>query len=198
MFFIILGSILLVIGSLLHFGKSFISKYLVGLDDFISPKTSKSLIIGGVVIVMLSLYNLLFFYADAATTYTLQYPIGNKTETIIGNGWKWRGFAKIIKVDKRLVVKHLTKEQYAAYEDGTRKEPEETYVVPSNPVSFNDKMSAWLGTTVIIDSNPGSDKFTKVASENKNEENIVFQIILFSIHYHLSLLSFLVCSLHFL
>lgn len=126
--------------------------------------------------------NQLFFIADAGTTYTMQpkFKLFSKSAqyTIAGrSGFQGRWFAKVTPVDVELTIKTLTPKQYQQYKKGDRQESEETYVLPANPVSFNDKIAVWLGTTTIIDCQPDSDGFTNVVIKGKSESNIVYQRI---------------------
>lgn len=140
---------------------------------------SKIVNITAFVSVLLIFFNQLFIFTDAGTTYTLQHKFVDKQYTISGeSGLKVKGFAKVTEVDAELVVKTLTPKQYVDYKKGNRKESRETYIIPANQVSFNDKIGVWLNTTTIIDCSPDSDGFTNVVIKGKSESNIVYQRII--------------------
>lgn len=124
-------------------------------------------------------FNQLFFFANAGTTYTLQHRFIDSEYTISGKtGIQFRGFANITEVDVEIVVKTLTPTQYSAFQNGDRDESKETYVIPANQVSFNDKIGVWLNTTTIIDCTPEGEGFTDVVVKGKSESNIVYQRII--------------------
>ena len=123
------------------------------------------------------MWNSLFFLADAGTTYTLQYPYGGY-ETIVSNGITMKNFASVIPVDQELVIKDLTPDEYQRYLAGDRQESDASYVSLANQSTFNDKISGWLESTVIIDVNHENEDYTNIVLKGKSEENIVRQRIL--------------------
>ena len=133
----------------------------------------------GIVGLALTFATQMFFISDAGTCYTLQSRIGDNKYSISGeSGIQNRMFAKITQVDAEIAIKLLTPDQFVNYQNGSRPESSDTYVIEANACTFNDKIPVWFGTSLIVDVNPQADGYTGLVLKSKSERNIVFQRII--------------------
>ena len=117
----------------------------------------------------------MFFMADASTDYVLQYPWGGTKSYVNTNGLKPRLWAKVIKIDHEIIVKHLVPEQYARFDQGERIESENTYTVLANDYEFNDFISSHIGSTVVINVAASKiENFQTLAINSKSEQGLVY------------------------
>ena len=123
--------------------------------------------------------NGMFFMADAAENYVLQYPWGG-TQTIVNeNGLKLRLWATMIKVDQEIAVKHLPPENWNKYENGLWEDSGDAYMLPAGDFEFNDAIVAHIGNAVVLETGGARniDEFTQLAINAKNEEGLVYNRI---------------------
>ncbi|MEM8487894.1 MAG: hypothetical protein AAF564_20250 [Bacteroidota bacterium] len=168
--FTTIGTILLVAGIagfFLPFEK------LPTLNFLDSTRMRGALIFGGIFTIFGM--NGLFFMADASTDYVLQYPWGGTKTYVNTNGVKPRLFAKVIEIDHEIIVKELVPSQYKRFESGSRVESENTYVLAAGDYEFNDFISSYIGSTVVITTAPDDlDAFQSLAVNSKSEEGLVY------------------------
>ena len=154
---------------------------IIGVDNSFTKSIKGRLqaVFGVAGLALLVGVNGMFFMADAAENYVLQYPWGG-TETIVNeNGLKLRLWASVIRVDQEIAIKHLPPDNWAKYQDGTWEDSGDAYLLPAGDFEFNDAIVAHIGNAVVLETGGARniDGFTQLAINTKNEEGLVYNRI---------------------
>ncbi|MCL3780381.1 hypothetical protein EMN47_08235 [Prolixibacteraceae bacterium JC049] len=120
-----------------------------------------ALIMAGAVFVMMVPY--LFFWAEPGYQYFLVYPTG-RTDAIVSQGIKWRGFAKVVPWQKFIDVKVVSKGEKTKDIEG---------VMRPIPIRFIDQVTATVKLSSRFQLPSDKESFINLAIKFRSMDNLV-------------------------